>query len=442
MVTGSDAKKSQACGFRIRVPDRDGLGTSDGLARSWDLPLADREGPPTIRLPLPRAAWRGSAIPISSASCSQAILRDLSGGWAQAEPRPCQACPRVRPAKKRQAGEPAQWRAARPTPREECNVMKSRILLSLAGVSAAAISAGALAQTPGPTPPAAGSGLIQDAAPEAAPQTPSTALPQTNAAPPAAGAGAFAGDDIIVTARRRTETAQDVPISINAVTGAEIAKLNIRQFEDVATVVPGLTLQNSANGTAGASSLRGIAFDPNASGSNPSVEFYYNDGIISSNVLFTALFDIGQVEVLRGPQGTLRGRASPSGSITIASRQADLNDIGGYVNFTGTNIGAINANGAIGVPIIKDVLAIRLAGIVDHNQGSRVTSINNPLEPFSETEGGRASFRFDPTDTISILGSYQRIKRRIRSFDQVESTGQGPSSPFATNVPINASDRL
>ena len=117
---------------------------------------------------------------------------------------------------------------------------------------------------------------------------------------------------IVVTARRRAETVQDVPQTVNVVTAEEVEKLNLRNFTEIQNVVPGLQLQ-SASAFANNATVRGIAFAPQASGTNPSVEFYLNDAPISSGFLFQSTFDFGQFELQRGPQGTLRGRAAPSG---------------------------------------------------------------------------------------------------------------------------------
>src|SRR5437867_5037203 len=133
------------------------------------------------------------------------------------------------------------------------------------------------------------------------------------AAPSANVDTANPSEEIVVTARRRQESAQDVPLVVNAVTAESLQKLNIREFKDIASVVPGLSLSQSANGIGVQATLRGVAFDVNASGNNGTVEFYLNDAPLSGGILFQSMFDVGQIEVLRGPQGTLRGRASPSG---------------------------------------------------------------------------------------------------------------------------------
>lgn len=257
------------------------------------------------------------------------------------------------------------------------------------------------------------------------------------------------GDDIVVTARRRDESAQDVPLVVNAVTSAEINRLNIRKFDEIVKVVPGLTIQQNANGIGSTTTVRGVKYDVNASGNNGTVEYYLNDSPISAGFVLQSLFDVGQVELLRGPQGTLRGRASPSGSITVTTRKPDLNEVGGYVAGTGTEGGAINAQAAVGVPIIPGVLAMRVAGIVDNNDANEVHSIYGGDKPYSRTRAIRASARLDPFDGLSVNFMYQRLQQKIRAYDQVESTsltnteaGIQPANPFAGNTLIHARDRL
>jgi len=249
------------------------------------------------------------------------------------------------------------------------------------------------------------------------------AQPQSTpaAAPGASPAESFGLEEIIVTARRRDESLQDVPTTINAVTGAEIEKLNFRKFEDIAAVVPGLQMSSNPNGIGATASVRGVAYDVNASGNNGTVEFYLNDAPISAGNLFQTVYDIQQVELLRGPQGTLRGRASPSGSMTVTTRRADLSEIGGYVSATATDIGGYNGQGAVNLPIVSDKLAIRIAGAYEENEGNRVESLNSTADPSTKVKSGRATVRFEPTDNLSFQLVYQNTQNDIVRFDQVES---------------------
>jgi iron complex outermembrane receptor protein len=260
------------------------------------------------------------------------------------------------------------------------------------------------------------------AAAQAVDQPSADAATQAQEANEAIERNAIVSPDIVVTARRRAESLQDVPQTVNAVTGEEIDKLNIQDFEDIETVVPGLNLESAGNGFGATASMRGASFDV-VTGSKPTVVFYMNEVPIESNILFSSMFDIGQVEVLRGPQGTLRGRSAPSGAITVTTRRPDLNEPGGALNMTLTDHDGMNVQGGLSVPIIPDVLAVRLAGIIDESDNGGVRSVNNGRKPLLDTKAGRVTARFEPTDTISATVMYQYMKRRSRRYTQVTGTG-------------------
>lgn len=247
--------------------------------------------------------------------------------------------------------------------------------------------------------------------------------------------------EIVVTARRRDELLRDVPLTVNAVSGDTIQELNIERFEDIQAVVPGLALFGGDTGYSSAATMRGAAFQT-YSGTSPTVEFYVNEALVQSTFLFQSMFDIGQIEVLRGPQGTLRGRAAPSGSITVTTRRPDLSEFGGYVDGSVTNIGSMSINGALNVPIIRDVLAFRVAGVADESDADEVRSINSSEDPFIKTEGYRASLQFEPTANISANVMYQNIVRDSLTFPQVESLSLiDPTQPASASI-IQPGDRL
>ncbi|CAN7457576.1 TonB-dependent receptor plug domain-containing protein [Phenylobacterium sp. LjRoot219] len=287
--------------------------------------------------------------------------------------------------------------------------MKSTMLIALAGASFLALTSGASAQE--------------------------------TSAPPVSASEPYMLGDIVVTARRRNEVLQDVPVTINAVTSQQLDKLNIRKFEDIASVMPGLSMSTNANGIGAVASVRGVNYDVNASGNNGTVEFYLNDAPISAGNLFQGMFDIGQVELLRGPQGTLRGRASPSGSMTVTTAQPHLSQYGGYVNGTVTNRSGYNMQGAVNLPIVEDMLAVRIAGLWDENTGARVNSVHNNQDSASRTRALRLSTRFEPTADLSFGIIWQQLFQNIRSYDQVESLqALDPSAP-ASPVFIDSFDR-
>jgi hypothetical protein len=106
-------------------------------------------------------------------------------------------------------------------------------------------------------------------------------------------------NDIIVTATRREEKLQDVPMSVNVATGEQLEKLKIFDVKDISQLAPGLQLTNTT-GRNNTTTLRGITFDPDQ-GTGPAVQTYYNEIPTDAQTIFTAVYDIQQIEVLRGP---------------------------------------------------------------------------------------------------------------------------------------------
>lgn len=250
-------------------------------------------------------------------------------------------------------------------------------------------------------------------------------------------------DVIIVTARRRDESIQDVPSVVNAVTAESISELNLRKFEDIAALVPGFNVAAGRNSAGVQTTLRGVNFNSGTSGTNATVQYYLNDGAVPSGAITFALYDIQQIEVLRGPQGTLRGRSTPSGSINITTRRPDLFEVGVTADATVTDIGGYQVGGAFNIPVIADKLGIRIAGVKSKDEADRVKAQANSLDPYNETESIRASVRADPFDGVLLLDfTYQNAVRKSLVYQQVESgtlvTGGGTASP----ITISAKQRL
>lgn len=253
--------------------------------------------------------------------------------------------------------------------------------------------------------------------------------------------------DVVVTARRQSENLQNVPSTVQAISGESVQKLALTQFQDVASIVPGLSLGtgNLQSGLAPAPSIRGVSYDVAASPS-PTVDLYVNEVPINAGVAFQTIYDLGGVEVLRGPQGTLRGRTAPSGAILLSTRKPDLHDVGGYASLLGTQKGSINGQGAINVPLIDDVLAVRVAGAIDQGDGNFVHSVSGGVSPFRNTESGRASVSLNPFEGFDAGVVYQYTHQNSRQYVQYEGQGASggvlPTAPFGYNGPrIEAGDR-
>jgi iron complex outermembrane recepter protein len=237
--------------------------------------------------------------------------------------------------------------------------------------------------------------------------------------------------DIIVTARREAENLQDVPQSIAVVTSEQTEKYNILRMLDVQKIVPGLVMSDG-NGLAQNTSMRGVTFNQ-VQALPQTVAFYLNDVNIRPQQAYQAFFDIGQVEVLRGPQGTVRGVISPSGAITLTTRRPNLDEIGGYVSGTVGTLHNSNLQGALSVPIVPGKLGVRIAGLRDVNSQNGVRSIFSTTEPKQRSEAVRATVLAEPTDNLRAVFTFQHFNRRDVFFAQTFGNGSPgvPGNPFA-----------
>ena len=238
--------------------------------------------------------------------------------------------------------------------------------------------------------------LIAPAMATYAADAPATSSEQNAEAAPELG-------EIVVSARRKAEVLQDVPESLNAVTSEEIQKYNILQVGDLSKVVPGFTA--SYSDPTATFSLRGLTSQ--TSNIPPTMQQYINEGPVNPVLLFQSLYDVGQVEVLRGPQGTIRGKIAETGALTLTTHLPDLEEVGGYGQVTKGNLDNSNVQGAIGLPLIQDKLAIRIAATFDDNEGTGVGSVNSTIPPRNQFEAGRITARLVPTDNVDVLASYQ-----------------------------------
>ena len=122
-------------------------------------------------------------------------------------------------------------------------------------------------------------------------------------------------EEVIVTAQKRESTIQDIAATVNVVTGEDIDKFSSLSFADLQSQTAGLSL-DTPNARSQTVSMRGVSVDAEA-GTDATVDIYFNDQNVTTNVAFSQLYDLERVEVLRGPQGALQGRASPAGAITL-----------------------------------------------------------------------------------------------------------------------------
>ncbi|MFQ3324221.1 MAG: iron complex outermembrane receptor protein [Pseudomonadales bacterium] len=183
-------------------------------------------------------------------------------------------------------------------------------------------------------------------------------------------------EEVLVTATKRSESVQDVPLAITAFSGDFTKSVNLNDVKDLVSFTPGIT-GNSQDSFIDAISVRGIRTQDFGVGGDPSAAFFKNDLYEGRNgSAVTSLYDIERSEVLRGPQGFLFGRNSIGGAISIHTQKADIEGgNSGYVDLDVAEGGRAAFEGAINIPV-NDNFAMRLAGYHSEEDGSIENQFN------------------------------------------------------------------
>jgi iron complex outermembrane receptor protein len=176
-------------------------------------------------------------------------------------------------------------------------------------------------------------------------------------------------EEVMVTATKRSESVQDVPLAITALSGEFINKVNLDDVKDLVSFTPGIT-GNSQDSFIDAISVRGIRTQDFGIGGDPSAAFFKNDLYEGRNgSAVTSLYDIERVEVLRGPQGFLFGRNSIGGAISVHTTRAEVGGTNsGHLDLDVAERGHLKGDGAINVPV-SDSFAMRFAGYYSTEDG-------------------------------------------------------------------------
>ncbi|HEY2037141.1 MAG TPA: TonB-dependent receptor [Steroidobacteraceae bacterium] len=267
--------------------------------------------------------------------------------------------------------------------------------------------------------------------------------------------------EVVVTANKlNAASAITVPASIQAISGDALARDDAAGIMSIAGQIPGLSIQDLGPGDK-KYVIRGI----NSTGDS-TVGVYYGEAVVTQGngddgggfQPDIRLYDIDRVEVLRGPQGTLYGASSMSGTIRYIPKEPVMDGVGGYLSLEDSNTqhggDNYNANGALNLPIVANVLALRVvgwrlydSGYVDQIRvGSGVTgTVNGATVPIAgvgfvkgvnddDVGGGRAILRYQPTDDLAIDFDYTAQKETSEGSSRwtppgVAAFAEGPIAP-------------
>lgn len=215
-------------------------------------------------------------------------------------------------------------------------------------------------------------------------------------------------EEVTVTAQRRAERLQDVPVAVTAFTAAEIEARGIGSTRDILPMTPNVTYDESFTVGNSFVSIRGVAQINNADSPVAIVV----DGVPqnSQKQLRMELFDVERIEVLKGPQGALYGRNAIGGAINIVTREP-TNEFDGWAQ-VGVGSGDLRAvSGAVSGPIVEDKVLFRLSGAYKDSDGTIENVFLHEKVDFYESKDIRARFLINATDdlTIDLRGSFSDI---------------------------------
>lgn len=246
-------------------------------------------------------------------------------------------------------------------------------------------------------------------------------------------------EEILVTAQKKTQSIQDVPISISVVSAEDIKRNLIFDFSETVALTPGVSVNASSSALASIT-VRGVGpgfFAQIAQG----VPLFVDEvAAAQPGAVFGTMVDVARLEVLKGPQGTLYGKNAPSGAYNITTVAPTLDDLQGFVlgsysRFASNNEPTVDFRGAINLPLVEDKVATRLAAVFADTDGA--IDMINPAA-VNDTTGGkkhasiraRTLFAINDQSDLNVTANYKDLDDfySFRAFEGVVP-GTGGSNP-------------
>ena len=242
-------------------------------------------------------------------------------------------------------------------------------------------------------------------------------------------------EEVIVTAQRREQNLQDVPISISAFTSGAIEKNMFKGVGDYITATPNASFISNGSRAKKKISIRGVSsFSGGTDGLDDAggntFGFYIDDFNVAGSIIDPPIMDIERIEILRGPQATYFGRGAMAGGISITTNKPD-NDLFGSVMLDYGRFNTINTEGVINIPIVEDVLAIR-ANVKYIDSDGNIKNINERGGGNEyEYKYGRFAARYTPVEDLTIDFTLYSVREDVGMREGVPS---GVFSTFAGDV--------
>lgn len=248
-------------------------------------------------------------------------------------------------------------------------------------------------------------------------------------------------EEVVVTAQRREQNLQDVPISINAFDAAAVDKYMFNDMSDYITRTPNASWASTGSRSRRELAIRGTTnfLNVNSTLRSNTFAFYVDDFSIGGSSGNPPIMDIERIEILRGPQATYFGRNAMGGGISITSKKPNTEEVEGSIMFDYSNFDTKDVEGVFNIPIIKGVLAMR-GNIKYLESEGNIKNINpNQDGNTQKNKYGRVAVRWTPTDdlTVDITASVGSEKSGMRegiasgelSFFGQRLFGNAPNNP-------------
>ncbi|WP_332769190.1 TonB-dependent receptor [Phenylobacterium sp.] len=211
-------------------------------------------------------------------------------------------------------------------------------------------------------------------------------------------------EEVIVTANKRAENLQDVPISVSAITGDALAKSRVTQADELVTKIPNLQLTSTVGDNTPIFALRGVSMSDYSLNQSSPVATYY-DEVYKGNFAFlgVSMFDLERVEVLRGPQGTLYGKNTTGGAVNLITKAPRLGETSGNIGVGYGNYDRVDVSGAVNLPLGENA-ALRVAGVYAKADGWFENVLPGQPDLASVSEYGvRATLLYEPSERLRII---------------------------------------
>ncbi len=240
----------------------------------------------------------------------------------------------------------------------------------------------------------------------------------------------FSLEEITITAQKREQSAQDVPITLNAFSGDFLQTVGAEDLRDISTYTPGLEISGV---TQPSFRLRGVETSDFGVGTDPAVGVFI-DGVYASRSGAGIIFfsDIERVEVLKGPQGTLFGRNTAAGAISVITRKPVIGETEAQVRLRYGRFDKQQFDGMLNLPL-TDTIAMRANFLVNKQDGYVKDAVTGDDYGREENVTGRLQFRWEPSDRTTVNLAYE--------FDHTEQDEDEPQigvSDGSLRAPVGA----